>query len=583
MSTQQNNGDHFGNGKDKADGTITRIIGPIVEVDFSGAEEIPDIYNALEVLPEKGSAFERSGLTLEVQSHIGERKVRAIAMDSVNGLRRGMYVRNRKKPIEFPVGRDVLGHMFTPLGRQIDYDSNAKDGGLISGQLAMEPVVKEPPQYGSLTDEDVVLRTGIKVVDLMAPIIEGGKVGLFGGAGVGKTVFLRELMHCFDDIAKPQKDASSKERTVTIYGGIGERTREGNDLWVEFHEDNAKQMLKNTAFVFGQMNEPPGSRFRAGHAAITLAEHFRDPQQGEGASDTETGKRKVLLFLDNIFRYIQAGSELSTLLDRMPSAVGYQPTLEMELGDLQERISSTTKGSITAIEAVYVPADDLTDPAPMAIFGHLDAKVVLKREIADKGYYPAVDALESESRALNITRLTKEDLLNSDAPNRKGLTGDMITQLISPEKNVNYHQIVANKVREILEGHRKLDPMVKMLGLKELREEDQKLYRRGELIQRMFTQPFKAADNNVAEEHARVSMPDIVFTFMYLAYDDAMLGYVDGGSTENGANVTSDSFKMKGSIFTVTASDGTLLPNLQEAQLKETFDALLHKIDQEVR
>ncbi len=583
MSTQQNNGDHSGNGMDKADGTITRIIGPIVEVDFSGAEEIPDIYNALEVLPEEGSAFERSSLILEVQSHIGERKVRAIAMDSVNGLRRGMYVRNRKQPIEFPVGRRVLGHMFTPLGRQIDYDSSVENGGLISGPLAMEPVVKEPPQYGSLTDEDVVLRTGIKVVDLMAPIIEGGKVGLFGGAGVGKTVFLRELMHCFDDIAKVQNNASPEERTVTIYGGIGERTREGNDLWVEFHEDNAKEMLKNTAFVFGQMNEPPGSRFRAGHAAITLAEHFRDPQQGEVTSATEAGKRKVLLFLDNIFRYIQAGSELSTLLDRMPSAVGYQPTLEMELGDLQERISSTTRGSITAIEAVYVPADDLTDPAPMAIFGHLDAKVVLKREIADKGYYPAVDALESESRALNITRLTEKDRPKSYAPNGRGLTLDMIKQLDSPAKNVNYHQIVANKVREILEGHRKLDPMVKMLGLKELREEDQKLYRRGELIQRMFTQPFKAADKNVAEEHARVSMPDIVFTFMYLAYDDEMLGYVDGGSTDDGANITSDSFKMKGSIFTVTAGDNKVLPNLEQDKLETTFNTLLNKIAQEVR
>ena len=314
----------------KPDGIITRIIGPIVEVDFSGASSIPDIYNALEVLTEGARNGGGYGLLLEVQSHIGERKVRAIAMDSVNGLRRGLSVRNLERPVSIPVGEKVLGHMFTPMGRQIDYDSRVAGGDRIPKNLAHEAVVKEPPQYEALESNDVILRTGIKVVDLMAPIIEGGKVGLFGGAGVGKTVFLRELMHCFDEMAR--NAGENADGTVTIYGGIGERTREGNDLWSEFHGENAREMLDSTVFVFGQMNEPPGSRFRAGHAAITLAEYFRTHGKGTPGSAAPDGGRKrntVLLFLDNIFRYVQAGSELSTLLDRMPSAVGYQPTLEM--------------------------------------------------------------------------------------------------------------------------------------------------------------------------------------------------------------------------------------------------------------
>lgn len=561
------------------EGIITRIIGPIVEVDFSGATSIPDIYNALEVLDEEVRNGGGHGLLLEVQSHIGERKVRAIAMDSVNGLRRGLSVRNLKRPVSMPVGQEVLGHMFTPMGRQIDYDSRVAGGDRIPEKLPLEAVVKEPPQYDTLESNDVILRTGIKVVDLMAPIIEGGKVGLFGGAGVGKTVFLRELMHCFDDLARAAGDGA--DGTVTVYGGIGERTREGNDLWSEFHTENAKGMLGSTAFVFGQMNEPPGSRFRAGHAAITLAEYFRTHGKPSFSSTPAEGGRKrnaVLLFLDNIFRYIQAGSELSTLLDRMPSAVGYQPTLEMELGDLQERISSTREGSITAIEAVYVPADDLTDPAPMAIFGHLDAKVVLKREIADKGYYPAVDALESESRALNITRLSPDDIPGNNGMSSVGLDSDMLSLLLGGP--INYHRVVANKVREILEGHRRLDPMVKMLGLKELREEDRLLYRRGELILRMFTQPFKAQTPNVDPAFARVNIIDTVFTFMYLAYDPQVLQIIeeqDGGFTE-------DSFKDRGSIFTVRGDNGRVLPNLRTKELlATTLHQLLLTIEHEVR
>jgi len=502
-------------------GRITRIIGPIVEVDFSGTkgrEYVPDIYNALRVTHDDGST-----LTLEVQAHLGSSKVRAIALDSVDGLHRGMEVEDTGEPIKFPVSERVLGRLFNVVGDIID------DGEPIQFSSAnRERIVREPPDFNQLDSKLKVLRTGIKVIDLMAPFPWGGKIGLFGGAGVGKTVFVKELINTFSEWYKAR----------SVYSGVGERTREGNDLWAELQEN--KEVLKNVALVFGQMNEPPGNRFRAGMAAVTLAEYFREladcPHCGYKeysyllkvcpackrqvtAGDQEKIRRNnVLLFMDNLFRYVQAGAELSTLLGRMPSAVGYQPTLEMELGDMEERITSTKRGSITSVQAVYVPADDLTDPAPAAIFNHLDARVVLSRDIMEKGIYPAVDPLESNSRVLDIAAITPDELQEAIKEQRTDeREAKWIEHLI--DNGTNYQLLVANEVRRILTKNIELESTVRLLGKGELKEDDRITYESAQRILRFFSQPFIVSEQYTGKPGRRVHIWDTVFGFMCLAYD----------------------------------------------------------------
>jgi F-type H+-transporting ATPase subunit beta len=472
----------------KETGVIKKIQGPIIDIVFPNTElrELPNIYDALIVKRDIGIIY------LEVQAHLGEGCVRAIALDSTDGLGRGMKIIDTGGPIKVPVG--VTGRLFNVLGNPID---GKQEPLALKGK---EAIIKEPPEYSKLNPERSVLQTYIKVVDLIAPFPRGGKIGFFGGAGVGKTVFLKELINTL----------IVKQKAFSIFSGIGERTREGSEDWEDFKDD--KELLKNLLFVFGQMNETSGIRFRAGQTAITMAEYFRDKEH-----------KDVLLFIDNIFRYVQAGSEVSTLLGRMPSAVGYQPTLEMELGDIQERISSTVDGSITAVEAVYVPADDLTDPAPSAIFAHLDASLVLKREIAEKGIYPAVDPLESASRILEPSVAESpsypEQFLNKpDSEDQINAINEFGETLL--RKLLNSHYKIAKKVREILEINKGLENTINLLGEEELKQEDKETHWRAVRIQKFFSQPFVVSAVFSGIDGVQVPIWETLYGFLCLTCDD---------------------------------------------------------------
>lgn len=440
-------------------GKISRIIGPVVDVSFSDNAQLPKIFNALEITKDNGQK-----IILEVQQHLGEDRVRAVAMDSTDGLLRGMPVIDTESAIRMPVGDDIKGRVFNVVG-------DAIDGIAQLDKSQGRPIHNIPPRFEDLSTETEVLFTGIKVIDLLEPYVKGGKIGLFGGAGVGKTVLIQELIN---NIAKAYSGLS-------VFAGVGERTREGNDLLREMLESgiikygdefmhsmeeggwdlskvNAEDLKDSKAtFVFGQMNEPPGARARVALSGLTIAEYFRD-------GDAEGKGRDILFFIDNIFRFTQAGSEVSALLGRMPSAVGYQPTLATEMGTMQERITSTKRGSITSVQAVYVPADDLTDPAPATTFAHLDATTVLSRKIAELGIYPAVDPLDSTSRILSPAILGDE------------------------------HYNTAQRVKEILQRYKELQDIIAILGMDELSEEDKLVVSRARRVQRFLSQPFHVAE-----------------------------------------------------------------------------------------
>lgn len=430
------------------EGKVIQVIGPVVDVEFEEGK-IPAIYNALEIDLASPETGEVSKLVCEVQQHLGEDRVRAIAMDSTDGLVRGTGVVDKGEPISIAVGPNALGRMINVTGDPIDNKPP------IESELNY-PIHRESPKFDKLSTTKEMFETGIKVIDLIQPFTKGGKTGLFGGAGVGKTVIIQELIH---NIAKQHGGYS-------CFAGVGERTREGNDLYLEMEESG---VLDKTCLVFGQMNEPPGARSRVALTALTLTEYFRD----------EEG-RDVLLFIDNIFRFIQAGSEVSALLGRMPSAVGYQPTLATELGELQERIASTNKGSITSVQAVYVPADDLTDPAPANTFTHLDAKTVLNRAITELGIYPAVDPLDSSSRIMDPLILGDE------------------------------HYNTAIKSVQTLQTYKELQDLINILGMEELSDEDKKTVYRARKIQRFFSQPFHVAEQFTGIPGTYVKISDTI-------------------------------------------------------------------------
>lgn len=411
----------------KNEGLITKIIGPVIDVEFQSGE-LPEIYTALNIYKDDGSY-----VVAEVQQMLGSNRVRTVAMASTDGLKRGMKVVNTNEPIKIPVGTPILGRILNVIGQPVD------EQGPIETDTYL-PIHRQSPK---LTDQNTnieILETGIKAIDLLQPYQKGGKIGLFGGAGVGKTVLIQELIH----------NIAMAHNGYSVFGGVGERTREGNDLWNEFKESG---VLDKVALIYGQMNEPPGARMRVGLSALTAAEYFRD-----------YSKQDVLLFIDNIFRFTQAGSEVSALLGRMPSAVGYQPTLANEMGELQERITSTKDGSVTSVQAIYVPADDLTDPAPATTFSHLDASTVLSRQIASLGIYPAVDPLESTSRVLDPNIIGEE------------------------------HYNTTRKVLEILQKYKDLQDIIAILGMDELSEEDKEIVNRARKIQRFLSQPFFVAE-----------------------------------------------------------------------------------------
>ncbi len=428
------------------EGKIVQIISAVVDVRFESGK-LPAIYNALEIQQDDGST-----LVLEVQQHLGESAVRCVAMDSTDGLVRGTKVIDTGKQITMPVGPGTLGRVMNLIGEPID-----KMGPINS--LRRDPIHRQPLTFEELNISEEVFETGIKVIDLLEPYTKGGKTGLFGGAGVGKTVIIMELIH---NIAKEHGGYS-------VFAGVGERTREGNDLWREMKSSG---VIDKTSMVFGQMNEPPGARLRVGLSALTVAEFFRDD---EG--------RDVLLFIDNIFRFTQAGSEVSALLGRMPSAVGYQPTLATEMGELQERITSTRKGSITSVQAIYVPADDLTDPAPATTFSHLDATTVLSRKLMELGIYPAVDPLESTSVILDPKTIGEE------------------------------HYRTARAVTEILQKYKELQDIINILGMEELSDEDKIIVNRARRIQRFLSQPFFVATEFTGREVKYVHLEDTITSF----------------------------------------------------------------------
>ena len=403
-------------------GTVSQIIGPVVDVQFA-EDKIPEIYNALEL------ELNNKTLVLEVQQHLGDGVVRGVAMDTTDGLKRGVKVSDTGAPISVPVGDEVLGRLFNVLGQTVDLKGDVKSKKRL-------PIHRQAPPFEEQSVTAEVFETGIKVIDLLAPFVKGGKVGLFGGAGVGKTVLIQELI----------RNIAAEHGGYSVFAGVGERTREGNDLYEEMKSSG---VISKTAMVFGQMNEPPGARQRVALSALTMAEEFRD---GQG--------KDVLLFIDNIFRFSQAGSEVSALLGRIPSAVGYQPTLATEMGALQERITSTKKGSITSVQAVYVPADDYTDPAPAATFAHLDSTIALERSLAEQGLFPAVDPLASSSRALD-------------------------PQIVGEE-----HYKVAVEVQRVLQRYKDLQDIIAILGVEELSDEDKLTVARARKIQRALTQPF---------------------------------------------------------------------------------------------
>ena len=411
----------------KNEGLITQIIGPVIDVEFQQGE-LPEIYNALNITMDDGTV-----IVAEVQQMLGSNRVRTVAMSSTDGLKRGMKVINTGEPIKVPVGKPILGRILNVIGQPVD-----EMGPIETNEYL--PIHRESPKLVDQNTDVEILETGIKAIDLIQPYQKGGKIGLFGGAGVGKTVLIMELIH----------NIASEHSGVSVFGGVGERTREGNDLWNEMKESG---VIDKVALIYGQMNEPPGARMRVGLSALTAAEYFRD-----------FSKQDVLLFIDNIFRFTQAGSEVSALLGRMPSAVGYQPTLATEMGELQERITSTKDGSITSVQAIYVPADDLTDPAPATTFSHLDASTVLSRQIAQLGIYPAVDPLASNSRVLD------PNIIGED------------------------HYEVTRKVLEILQKYKELQDIIAILGMDELSDEDKETVNRARKIQKFLSQPFFVAE-----------------------------------------------------------------------------------------
>ncbi len=437
-------------------GRITQVIGPVVDVMFEGGD-LPEIYTALKISnPSIDDSVDN--LVVEVAQHLGERTVRTIAMDTTEGLVRGMIVKNTGLPIAMPVGREVLGRIMNVVGKPVD-----ERGPIVT--KATLPIHRAAPKFVDQDTKVEAFETGIKVIDLLAPYRRGGKIGLFGGAGVGKTVLILELIN---NIAK-------KHGGFSVFAGVGERTREGNDLWHEMEDSklaDGTNVLQKTALVFGQMNEPPGARARVALSALTVAEYFRDEE-----------KQDVLLFIDNIFRFTQAGSEVSALLGRIPSAVGYQPTLATEMGTLQERITSTTSGSITSVQAIYVPADDLTDPAPATAFAHLDATTVLSRQIAELGIYPAVDPLDSTSTIL--------------APNVVG----------------EEHYRVARETQRVLQRYKALQDIIAILGMDELSEDDRLAVARARKIQRFLSQPFHVAETFTGSPGKYVELKDTIQGF----------------------------------------------------------------------
>jgi F-type H+-transporting ATPase subunit beta len=433
------------------DGTVEEVQGVVVEVAFPA--HLPEIYNALEIQLDQGAEEgNATRLVLEVQQHLGDDRVRAVAMDATDGLSRGVKVVDTGGPITVPVGDAVLGRIFNLLGEPID------GAGEVNADERW-PIHRPAPNVEDLTPTREIFETGIKVVDLLAPYARGGKVGLFGGAGVGKTVLIQELIH----------NIAQEHGGLSAFCGVGERSREGNDLWLEMTESG---VIDKTMLVFGQMNEPPGARMRVALSGLTMAEYFR-----------EQGGQDVLLFIDNIFRFVQAGSEVSALLGRMPSQVGYQPTLETEMGQLQERITSTRQGSVTSVQAIYVPADDLTDPAPASVFAHLNATTTLSRAISEKGIYPAVDPLDSTSTIL------KPDIVGEE------------------------HYQVANSVREILQRYKELQDIIAILGIDELSDEDRLTVQRARKVERFLSQPFFVATAFTGLDGKYVAVEDTVRSF----------------------------------------------------------------------
>ncbi|WP_124051336.1 F0F1 ATP synthase subunit beta [Priestia endophytica] len=444
-------------------GRVTQVLGPVVDVKFESGH-LPEIYNALHIVREANNENNVSiDLTLEVALHLGDDTVRAVAMSSTDGIVRGMEVGDKGAPISVPVGDVTLGRVFNVLGEKIDLDPD------LPADIQRDPIHRQAPTFENLSTEVEILETGIKVIDLLAPYIKGGKIGLFGGAGVGKTVLIQELIN----------NIAQEHGGISVFAGVGERTREGNDLYYEMKDSG---VINKTAMVFGQMNEPPGARQRVALTGLTMAEHFRD-EQGQD----------VLLFIDNIFRFTQAGGEVSALLGRMPSAVGYQPTLATEMGQLQERITSTNVGSVTSIQAIYVPADDYTDPAPATTFAHLDATTNLERKLSEMGIYPAVDPLASTSRALSSEYVGEE------------------------------HYNIARQVQQTLQRYKELQDIIAILGMDELSEEDKLTVHRARRIQFFLSQNFHVAEQFTGQKGSYVPVKETVKGFGELLagkYDD---------------------------------------------------------------
>ena len=474
-------------GKSMAKGYVTQVMGPVIDVKFTD-NELPEIYDALNIEIEATEQTEARTLALEVSLHLGDNSVRAIAMSGTDGVQRGMEVVGTGNPISVPVGDATLGRVFNVLGEPID------EAGDMAPDTTLDPIHRESPSFEDLTTDTEILVTGIKVVDLLAPYIKGGKIGLFGGAGVGKTVLIQELIN----------NIALEHGGISVFAGVGERTREGNDLYFEMKDSG---VIKNTAMVFGQMNEPPGARMRVALTGLTMAEHFRD-EQGQD----------VLLFIDNIFRFTQAGMEISALLGRMPSAVGYQPTLSTEMGQLQERITSTSKGSVTSIQAIYVPADDYTDPAPATTFAHLDATTNLDRGLSEQGIYPAVDPLASTSRALD------------------------------PEIVGQEHYEVATAVQRTLQRYRELQDIIAILGMDELSDEDKLTVNRARRIQFFLSQNFHVAEQFTGQPGSYVPVEETVKGFQEI---------LDGKHDD----LPEDAFRLVGPIEEVVEK----AKNMQEA------------------
>lgn len=469
-------------GKEMSSGKITQVVGPVVDIAFAIDEKLPEINNALVVYKNDQS---KQKVVLEVALELGNGVVRTIAMESTDGLTRGLEVLDTGKPISVPVGKETLGRVFNVLGETIDLEEPFAD------DAEREPIHKKAPTFDELSTSTEILETGIKVIDLLAPYLKGGKVGLFGGAGVGKTVLIQELIH----------NIAQEHGGISVFTGVGERTREGNDLYWEMKDSG---VIEKTAMVFGQMNEPPGARMRVALTGLTLAEYFRDVEGQD-----------VLLFIDNIFRFTQAGSEVSALLGRMPSAVGYQPTLATEMGQLQERITSTKKGSVTSIQAIYVPADDYTDPAPATAFAHLDSTTNLERKLTQLGIYPAVDPLASSSRAL------------------------------APEIVGEDHYAVAMEVKRVLQRYQELQDIIAILGMDELSDEEKTLVGRARRIQFFLSQNFNVAEQFTGLPGSYVPVADTVKGFKEI---------LDGKHDR----IPEDAFRNVGSIEDVLAKSAKM-------------------------